>query len=297
MGIPIISEIQELVSQVIGFLQSLIQTSPKPIRYILFLLFLLIFGSMIPLFLHMIGFHCDSGGRVMSTSVVNIWDNFMLAATDPLEQINSSKYVPYKLAGVSDCVVRIRYIDDGLYYTCNDGNFTGCKYALLSTLSITSGNAICTNNTNCSFFTIANPDGTRSDSNSYCFEDAYRKDFDKLNWFARTFQCNNDCIPDPNYYWESSDGTFTCNVPEICGLNNTRITYKIDDELKERGATDFYGDKTDELSFENAVRVKCTEKGKPSIYVFKINPFDYKMWLLLFVIGMMFFFLSHIRNH
>jgi hypothetical protein len=253
---------------------------------------------MIPLFLHMVGFHCDSKGNVMSTSVINLVDNIQLARIDPREQFNSSKYTPYKFAGVSDCTISIRYVDDNLYHTCSDGNATGCIYALLTTQKAFSDEAVCLNATNCSYITLGNPTGTRSESNFYCFTDAYRKDLQDINWFNRYFSCTlSDCVPPEHYYWESSDGTFTCANLALCGANATKITYTIDNELKDRGAVDYYGDKEDELSYENTVRIKCTERGQPKIFIFKIDIFDYKIWLLLFVLGMLFYFLSHIKNH
>lgn len=254
--------------------------------------------SVIPFFLHLFGFHCDSNKQVQTTNALDFVENLKIAFQDPKETFNSSKYTPYKMAGIQDCTVYVRQVNGNLYYTCNDGNTSGCAYALLYVPKVFSDVPACVNATNYSNIAISNSAGTMSQSaDPYVFSDAFRIADADLNWFRQVFSCNSDCIPPEHYYWNHLDNTFTCQDTSVCGINNTKITYKIDVELKSADGKRLYSDVQKDKDYKSAVKISCNGDFQPNITVFKIPVFDYKLWLLLMVVGLLFFFLNKINVH
>jgi hypothetical protein len=259
---------------------------------------IILFVAVIPFFLHMMGFHCDSQKQVQTTSILNFYDNLRIATADTGEIYNSSKFTPAKVEGIEDCVLYIRPVSGNLYYTCTDGNFSGCVYVLLTTKELFADVPVCVNTSNFTNIRIDNPTGTRMVQDGFfVFGDAYRRPDSEISWFRQTFTCNDECTPPTNYFWNHLDGTYECANPNICGLNNTRVTYTLDQMLKNAGAERLYYETDTDKDYKAAVKISCNGDFQPNITIFRIPIFDYKLWILFFTIGILFFFLNKIKQH
>jgi hypothetical protein len=248
--------------------------------------------AVIPFFLHIFGFHCDSGKQVKTTSIVDFDTNWKLATQNPKEIFNSSKYTPQKTLASQECSYLIREEAYTLYDICDTSNTSGCFYALLSNKKFLADEPACVYAINYSIITINSFLLPLNDF--FVFSNAYRKPDSELNWLTN---CNEDCTPPPHYYWNHLDNTFTCQDTEFCGLNNTQIKYTIDNLLDNAGAKRLYPTTLTDRNINSTVKISCDGDFKPQITVFKIAVFDYKLWLAFMVLGLLFFFLSKIKEH
>ena len=72
---------------------------------------------------------------------------------------------------------------------------------------------------------------------------------------------------------------------DFCGASATiEQDPEIDQRLKRAGAELIYNDVSNDNSYNRFVYLKCTNKFKPRITFFGLDIFDYKIWLLLYVV-------------
>jgi len=287
VAIPIISEI-------IGFIQGFFQVLPKSLRYIFFLFILIGFAAFIPLFLHIIGIHCDGTKNVMRTSEFDFGNNLKIAFAGD-ELYNSSNYVPEYTVGFlnlpESCVRKLINLNGTTdYKLCSSGQ-SGCFYALRATRAfVWSSSPKCVKCVNFSYLTIVDIVNLvpTSDSTYYCIGDAYT-----LNKTS----CTDTCDIPIGYMFDGTTGTFKCIETSICGGNNATVTYSVDALLEQANAKRLYSSVANDKDYKSAIKIKCDGNLTPQLTVFGIPIFDYKLWLALIVLGALFFFLNKIKRH
>lgn len=298
MGLPIIDEIFSGIRWIIDFF---FNKSPKAIQIMMFLLLLLLFVSIIPFFTHLIGIHCSSDLEAVKTSPLSVGNNLKLAFMDKDDFINASVINPEELGllgGFTDCA----------FYICNDSGLltqasaSSCdnltKFYIYRTTAFEWSS--CTTCLGSKFYTggFAFNLDFEQQGGYWCNGDIESLDRDDMNFYQR-FSCDSEsrCMPPINYYWEVDTGRYECNNLAECGVNLTaeQITPLADQILLDFGAERLYTDT--ELDYKKTVYIKCDSNLSPHITFFGIPVFDYKIWLVLIVLYVMFIFLTMIKKH
>lgn len=289
MGIPVIQEIFDGIRWGIDFF---LNKAPKPLLYIIFLALILLFGSMIPFMLHIFGVHCDSNAEVLKTSPLMITKNFKIAIIDADELYNSSSYVPDEPNFATSCRKPSCFVDGEYYWEseseCDNQTII---YPFLTTRLLSSRCSICQGGVNS---TLIRGTGGNSQSFYLCFGDAYPIPKEDMNWY-QSWTCDEDrCSPPVNYYYEYDTGTYDCSNLDVCGLNATETTYQIDEELASAGAELMYPFEN-RKDYRTFMYFKCDKQLKPQLTLYGIPLFDYKIWLILTVIGILLYILFKIK--
>lgn len=66
--------------------------------------------------------------------------------------------------------------------------------------------------------------------------------------------------------------------------------------LDNAGGTRLYSSTQNDRDYKAAVRIACGSDIKPNVSVFSIPIFDFKIWIAMMVVGLLFFFLSKVKN-
>lgn len=299
MAIPIISDIWEGILFLIG---QFLDKAPKPLKFFLFMLFLVALVAIIPFFMHIIGYHCNTDLETVQTSPLKLATNIRVAFLDENDIINTSSFEPdligIGILTIEACKRSICFNNGEAYFSVEDE----CENeTTLYPFALDSGAYDWVRCVECEggIFNKTFIKGTfgASETKNLCFADAYARNESDMNWLQSAFCDPSDrCIPPEYYKYEYDTGTYDCIEPEICGLNNTKIISEVDDLLLNAGAQLVYTN-SNEKSYENMVKVKCDAQLRPNITFFGIPVFDYKIWLMLGVIATLFIFLKNIKAH
>lgn len=291
MAIPILSEI-------LSFFQNLIQVMPKSVKYIIYLVFLFMFLSLIPFMLHMFGVHCDSQKNIRQTDAFSFYDNFQVSILSKDDLYNISNYKPvisanlFFIGNTESCSNLIKLDHSsfwGDFYEICDRNDTiinnsACSYVL----RIGNKKGIFGSEPDCfqcsDYKTVTFLSTSTMLNDKYCFSNAYpinKTGCPKIEL----------CDVPTGYYFNNQTGNFVCLDNSICGGNNTKMVYEIDVKLKELGAKRMYGNSDNQNDYKSVIRFKCYGNSlSPQLTVIGVPIFDYQIWLLLTILGAMFYF-------
>lgn len=303
VDIPVLSDLVDGVKWIIDFF---FNKAPAPIKFLFFLVLIIIFATFINFTIQMMGVHCDSKLNVVKVSALEVWTNYKLARLDKDDKYNANSYTPGMIVPIGyfpvpqTCFIAMCNISGKFYYKYA----TECDNETLIYPYKVSG-AEFFRCSDCSG-TVDDPrisGGLISDDQGYlCFGDSYRYNTSglstlKLLYFS--FSCGDNskrCIPPLNYYYNYSDGKYSCSNDAVCGINITAntTTYMIDEELKNVKAELMYPPTLNNKDIRGAVRFKCSGDMKPDLTFFGIPVFDYRIWLIGTLITMMILFLTHI---
>lgn len=294
MGIPIISEVFDGLRWIIDFF---INKTPRPVQIIFFLLFLFLFTQVITFTMHLVGLHCTTDKVVVKNEVIDITGNLNLIwikshNVDFDENVTLEEMHPYRDIGFGICQRQYILTSEGCYDICD--NITtdpNCNYYY-------SGGDECysCNSTN---IKLCEDAGRFFGSEllgigtgvPFCSGNATSIDW---SFFQKYFRCNRRCeIPD-GYTWSNEDGVYLCIDDDICGVNATsRPINRLDDALQKAGAVTLYT--SDRKTYRNLITFRCNNNLDVDMTFFGIPIFDYKLWLIIIVIAVMFIFLSKIK--
>lgn len=296
MGLPIVQEIFDGIRWIIS---EFLDKAPKPLKFLIFMLFLTGLASLIPFFMHIIGFHCNTDLDVVKTSTFKFSSNIKLAFVGEDDVINSSSYNPEPLTiiglAVESCKRTICFHNGDAYYAIEsecDNETTLYPFALDSSDYGWVRCADC----ELGYFNETFIRGTfgASETKNLCFGDAYATD---MNWLQEQLCDPEDrCLPPENYYYEYDTGTYDCDNLDVCGLNNSVITSEVDTLLLNADGYKFYDD-PDPKNYKNMAMLKCDTSLRPNLTFFGIPVFDYRLWLMIAIISTMFVFLRNIKTH
>lgn len=317
MGVPILDEIVSSFRWLIDFFMS---KTPAPIKFVVFLLFLIVFSAFFSVILHFVGIHCDSEGNVQKTPMTSLFTNYNIM-TAGNEEFNSSAYFPEeKQAGINLDVIGTTTKADCLYEVCMAENKTiedkeflfypnpDCVTEPFYLFDRGGGDFFGANVgcSACDDYISSATIGVRNiwDSNTYndynfnfCYGDAYK--IEDYNWW-QDLHCRDwwSCNIPENYYWENETGLFTCLNDDVCGENVTENTERItnvDFALLQAGATPFYEGQVSDRSYKKFVGVTCDTDYNPHLTIAGIKIFDYKIWLMIMVIYVLAMVLIYLR--
>lgn len=299
-----------IIDEITWMIDKFIEPLPKPIKFGLFLVFLLILGVFITFMFHVFGVHCDSEGTVVRTDPFDIYSNVRIAFTDANAYFNESSYAPppisieipvvEPLTDVS-CSIRVCHLptdDPDVWIYANDhacDNLTK-RYIFLSKSAEFSRCVICQGDTNYTLIT-GSLSFITSLTGYYCFGDAHPIPDDDKNWI-QDWVCkpSQRCVPPEHYYYESDTGTYDCLEESYCGQNRSieDIPHEIDVLLVDANAEVMY--KSEKKDYRKLVYFECDKENKLRFTFFGIPILDYRTWVLLAVIVVMFLFYHKIKN-
>lgn len=279
MGIPILSDIIDGFKWLIDFF---VDKVPKPIKYILFLLLLLLFASLIPFFLHMIGIHCNSDKEPLKANSFDFFanygiykeqENLLIGQNLTFEEVHPD-------TDLRTCVFYM-FDNNGFVEQCIDFDNSSCNYHYRwgSDFDCTT-KVLCQEN----FYL-----GLFDSCDEYCISDVYPQD----NLFSTA---EADCFIPEGYAWSLTDGIYYCVNDTICGEEGEGFNI-IDEKLKSINAEPIYSEGKNDKSYKNVVKIKCDSNYNPQITFFGLPIFDYKFWVLLTLAGLLIVMLIKIRPY
>ena len=302
-----------VIDEIRWIITTFLDKAPKPLKFLLFLLFLVGLVSLIPFFLHLIGFHCNSDLDVVKTSSLKFATNIRIAFMDEDDIINTTSYLPegittegaltyipvvglITLLPTEACYRNVCVNNGKFYYSVEDECENETILTPFALDSSTFDFARCVNCDSEWNKTFIRGTFGASETKNLCFDDVYAINDSEQGWVQRLVCDPADrCIPPNYYYFEYDTGLYTCNEPDVCGVNNTEIVSRADSLLEDAEGELLY--KTDnDKAYTSAVRLKCDKAFRPQVTFFGIPAFDYRIWLMLGVIFIMFIFLAQIKN-
>lgn len=288
MGIPIISEIWDGIRWMINFF---IDKTPKPIKIIIFLLSLIFLGSIISTMLHFSGFHCTSNKELVKIDTTDIMTNvriWYIQSRDSIsgEEVSIKTALPNydNIETLISCFLYLKN-DSGDFKSCEDeDNETGCRYYMTEP-----------DCHNCEILDV----GVVFTGNfhfSVCKDYAYYKT-DYTTW--EKLWCQPNCDIPYGYMYDPFNARFECVNDTICGDNittNIQILTEVD-AIIDNSNFELVTKSDKDEDYTNFVNIKCNNNHNPRLAFFNLDLLDFKIWLIIIVIYIMFMFLSHIKKH
>ena len=277
----------------------LLTTAPKPLLLILFLLFIVAFGSVFGFLLNTTGNFCDTAGNEYRTGTFSLLTNFQLMGNMPHSDELDSETLDaddYTSSTITEC---------SFLYSSTEWKYTelGSKdYENLTSRYYFQDDGCIT----CEHQVWAIPQGFLGGYKSrekICLDETvYPNEREERTFFAKQ-QCGKTlgrCAIPEGYYYESSTDTFVCD-DELCrnsnGSTNT-IGQLWNLKLKESGAKIVPPSEHGDRDYRNAIRIECDNGDiKPALRVFGIEIFDYKLWVMLIILSALVWVMFKIKRH
>jgi len=279
MGLPIVQEIFDGIRWLIDFF---IDKVPRPMKILIFLLFLLLFGSIISLFLQLAGVHCNASKEVVKVSTFDIGTNLALVwetskRTFIEENLTICDVHPERCGSEHECYFFARQLDTGNYEECNTTNTsTDCKYYLKEgTCHNCTDGEICFQDSIILWFC--------GNWHDVCLDNAYPSEHGTLT--DSLTGCGSSCYVPDHYLWNQTTGQYECVDSQYCGVGATiEADPIIDQKLKKAGAELIYKVSEGRQSYTRMIYIRCNNDYNPRLTFFGIDLLDYKLWLLMIVI-------------
>lgn len=276
MGIPLIQEIWDGLRWLIDFF---VNKVPAPIKFIIFLLLLLVFGNIFSYFLHIGGVHCNSEREVVKVDFIDVTSNLniMKASGALLRGMSLNITEVYPDRRPEDCYYFARELSTGYFEECNitdphvdckywlkDGSYGGCHDCVEDTICFDSQRVLGI----CGWQSVCSGDVM------------YSNDTGGMN-------CGDACYTPKYYQFNSTTGLFDCLNETYCGENSTLSFTEIDEKIERANGVLLYEASTDG-DYMSLVKLKCNSDLRPRLTIVGIDVFNYKIWLLLAVIVVLF---------
>jgi len=293
MSIPIISDIIDGFKWIVDFFMN---KAPNPVKFLLFLVMLLFFASLIPFFLQLTGIHCDTDKDIRKLSVFSLIKNYdILNTKDELftgETLQFEEVHPN--TAPDSCYYYMRETEDLDYEECieNQTNTTDCYYYYQDAYNYNCYVekacfklfGICTWENVCKGDAIANED-LLSDLFTHSPDIPFEDELELPSL---------DCYIPYGYTWSFVDGYYFCHNDSICG--NGTAGYKIIDEKLNQAGAEYYYTDGNEKSYKNFIQFKCDSSLNPQLTLYGLPIFDYKIWLIGSLIFIMGYFLVKMKS-
>jgi hypothetical protein len=289
MGLPIISEIWDGIRWAIDFF---FDKAPRPVQYLVFLLMLLLVGNVIVGGLQLLGVHCNQKYQPVKTSVFDVTTNVFVFYETTLGSMFSEPSVTFEdvhtYSGVvGDTCYFALYNDSGNLTVCdNPTTNASCRYYYnfrpTTDSNVDRGCSVC-NHTNLGWVDDDSSIFGVAHIGDVCIDDAYPPEPFSMDWLYCAALCD---IPE-NYRFSFDNGTYICTDLDYCGVNATiESDYAFNTRLKRANAELMYPT-IEEKSYRRFVGITCNGDFTPRFAVFGIDVFDFKIWVLLTIIGLL----------
>jgi hypothetical protein len=252
--------------------------------------------------LHLIGYHCYTGTgsgvqvvKVDSSEFVANW-NIWQASDDYLKgnYLTIAEAHPESKGKESRCYTYAKYNTSQYYYfwqACNEENpepecqyvlktYSDCNNCTVKESCLQSGIAeLIFGLVTCSEVAICEPNESATglyEIPSHCglpLKDRFEA-FPDYCWI-------------PTYYrWNTSTGLYDCTDLSICGDDAEYVINKRANQLLESVGYELaYPTLASNQNIDNAIYLKCDNNLNPELTVFGLPIFNYRVWVLIFIIG------------
>lgn len=278
-----------------NFFQSVMQTLPKPVLFILFLFLLVVAGWIFSVLFHVAGVYCNSAdqpvklnGFLSGISLIGETPDYKLIGLNAID-VESIPLTPT----VDTCSRQIPRNSLIIYEDGTEETTTTSQWFYQG--------SICGDQ--CEKVTVRERDDlgvTLNTFRGYCKGDVYRlAESDKT--FFQKVSCTDSlftsaiCQPPNHYYYESTTNLYVC-ADETCETDTLGKAW--DAKLASKGAKLLYPDATSELnpSSDNFVGATCEEL-KPHLSIYGINLFSFQIWVILTLIILVFWGWSKLSSN
>lgn len=264
--------------------------TPRPIQIILFLLLLILIGLIISMTLHIIGVHCGDtkdGIKPIKIPITEVTTNFNILIKTIIideydENFSYSEFTNWYNApetSVTSCALFLYLTADNCYDFCYNYSNPACGWYY--------DEADCFD---CSSVEI-------DLCGRWVTEDRCIGKVNNINWswYQRYVDCDISCKIPEGYFFDADEGRYICNST-IC-LDNATNSYlgsSVTALLDEVGGELIYTEEKDNI--DQIIKFSCDNNYNPNITFFSIPMFDYRYWVFLIIITIMFLFLSYIKS-
>ena len=273
----LIPNIADIVNSAVGIIKTVFSTFPKPIRYVVFLLLLLLIGAVLHFSLSVFGIYCDSANNPVQLQS-SVFRNLDLIDEIPNPEMVGKEAIELTELGFATTSKEVTYCSRKIMYgqiITDDLSITQ-----ISTPTYFYDGRFCTD---CEIVTIdvTNPDGSvLLKRHSMCVGDVFRKT--KINNIFTRGICNTiACQPPPHYYYDQTLNLYVCEDETCSGITMGQTW---DEKLQRAGATYLYpeGELT-KKSYTSFVGITCVDI-RPTLTIYGIPIFNYQFWAVLTLI-------------
>jgi len=277
-----------MVSGAGSLLRSFFEILPKPIKFLLYLLLLLLIGAFLQASLQVFGIYCDSANNPVHLGL-NVFSNIgLMDEVPPPELIGKEVIDTANLQrGVAECTICFEAGEVTIIHE----EFT----ELTTTRTCFYKDAGCVT---CAETIDLDPTGFTLTGNlkNYCLGDAFRKEQEDKSLLSK-WLCGAEyfgrCEPPEHYYYDSAVDLYVCADETCAGITAGQIW---DEKLINKGATYLYPEGTTTgTSYTKFIGVTCQDI-KPVVGIYGIPIFDYKLWIFLMLIFLLFFIFKHVKQ-
>jgi len=287
-----------IFGDIIGFFQSLFQTItnilPKPVLFILFLFIMLFLGNLLSYVFNINGIYCNGADEPVKLNG-NFINNLGLISEVP-EKNNLNEINPTGLSfsdDITSCYKRIDATDNAIIKIIDKNSVREGNITNITTTQFFFNSPQCAD---CEDVELTYIEYNNAVQIKACSGYAYPlnySDNSKITWYQKLVCGRTSCAVPQGFYFDYKTGLMKCSGNGCSGL-----TYSDDwnNKLKKYDATLLYpeidGNSNRKLGYDEALGITCVDL-QPKLSVYSINIFDYKLWVVLTLIFIMFWAYFH----
>lgn len=274
------------IMQSIGnFFQGIMHVIPKPLLFLIFLFIIILLAQLLTFIFNIIGIYCTSGDIPVTIGFNPLKTAELIGEIPQAEDLGKEILDPNAIQSIT--VEYCTWKTNGLYTIIYD-NGTETNSSVDRWLYNGRGGCV-----DCTLAKIDTHD--LSTPEKWCITDAHIKPENERGTLAKWF-CGaknfGRCEPPMHYYWQSTTGNYVCEDQSCVGI--TAGIYW-DNILQQNGATALYTNalgETIDTSHKSLVSIQCKDV-RPKLTIYGIDIFNFEYWIILMLIGIMFWALKN----
>jgi hypothetical protein len=288
---------QDVIDGIKWLIDNFFQKAPKTFLLIFFLFLIAIASLFLSAIFHLIGYHCYSGAgtglEVVKVETTEFKTNWQIWTSSNDYVIGNTLTVceahPEMCGKESFCYGFVMYNSSyGYWQRCNpDTPDPSCLYILKTEYGCNN----CTEQERCfeeGFTSIVGAFGICTYTLICDYNETATGLPDVPSGCASKYQAQitaDNCWIPPNFYWDTSTGTYICSNLSLCGSNATiQQNKRINQLINSVGYTKVYPQTLNDKNIDRFIYLKCNQQLNPEITVYGFPILNYRVWVLLFLI-------------
>jgi len=260
------------------FFSNFLTTAPKPLLYLIFLLFLVGIASLFGFFINITGNFCDTAGNEYRTGTFSLITNFELIQNMPdNDQLGQQEIIAdERLLGIlPQCT---NFFNEP--YTYTGGFFSTNKTYIVDGSGYYYDGSYCTDCESDKIF-----DNITGDNGRYCLGDVYAITYDEKGALQKSL-CGTKfggCEPPTGYFYDQSRNSYVCINDDCEGKTIGTIW---NEQLLKTGALIVQEEDISRQDYRKVVSLDC-EAGdvNPKFQFFGIEILDFRLWIALLLLA------------
>lgn len=299
------AQISGIFSGIGDIIKTAFDLIPRPVKFLMFLLLLLIIGQVIQYSLHLFGIFCNSANQPVQTHDGLFANMGLLGKIPDSRNFNLSGQNTEEIAyttiaqEVTKCSRNIRYA------TIESPN--GSTRNITSTAEWFYDGSTCTD-CNKVFITEYDPSFSMVSvsTKQWCEGFVFPLNHSKNLW--QKLVCWMACEPPTGYYYDDTSNIYVCIDEATCKKESQTLGEEWDTLLLNNGATLLYpeGNCQEIKDIETRTSFNCEgsevstgvvcQDYQPKISVFSIPIFDFTIWILLTLVFLLYWIYANIKK-